>query len=348
MEIKLSTGRLIGDGHPAYIIAEIGINHNGSISIAKRLIEIAAFYEIDAVKFQKRTIDDLYTKSFLDQPYVNMFSFGETYGEHKKNLEFSDEQLLELKEFAGKKHIDFLVSGFDYASFDFINNVIDVPIHKIPSPYVTHYPLLKKVAEYGKPLILSTGMHSMQEVSESVNYIRQFNNQLIVLQCTSSYPIENEQANLRVIPTYRKELGTLAGYSSHDKGIVLPVAAVAMGACVVEKHFTFDRTAKGPDHAASVQSRGLELMHNYIRIIESGAGDGIKILYPEEEKMRIKYGISMVSKTNIPEGALLTPDHFTFKIPGGGISPKYAEKHLGKKVKHDILNDEIIYEKDLE
>lgn len=348
MKIKLSTGRLIGDDCPAYIIAEIGINHNGSIAIAKKLIDAAAFYEIDAVKFQKRTINELWTKSFLDQPYTHIFSFGETYGEHKRNLEFSEDQFLELKAYAASRNIDFLVSGFDYTGLDFINNVLDVPIHKIPSPYVTHYPFLKKVAEYGKPIILSTGMHTMQEVIEGVNYIKQFNDQLIVLQCTSTYPIENEQADLKVMQTYRKELDTLVGYSSHDKGIILPVAAVVLGACVIEKHFTFDRTAKGPDHAASVQSRGLELIHSYVRIIESGIGDGLKKLYPEEEKMRIKYGISVVSKEYMPKGTILTPEKITFKIPGGGISPKYFEKYIGKSVTRDIPEDEIIFEQDVE
>jgi len=348
MEIKLSTGRLIGDGHPAYIIAEIGINHNGSLAIAKKLIDTASFYEIDAVKFQLRTIDELYTKSHLAQSYDHVFSYGENYGEHKKNLEFSHEQLIDLKAHAASKKIDFLVSGFDYTGFDFINDILDVSIHKIPSPYVNHFPLLKKVAEYGKPMMLSTGMHSMQEVNEAVDYIKKFNNQLIVLQCTSGYPIENEKANLSVIKTYRQKLNTLVGYSSHDKGIILPVAAVVMGACVVEKHFTFDRTAKGPDHAASVQSRGLELIQNYIRIIEAGLGDGIKQLYTEEEKMRIKYGISAVSKIDILKGTEFTPDIVTFKIPGGGISPKDIEKKFGKLVKRNIKKDEIIYENDLE
>lgn len=347
MEIKLKNGRIIGDGHPAYIIAEVGINHNGSISIAKRLIDVAAFYEIDAIKFQKRTINELFTKAHLDQPYVNLNSYGETYGAHKRNLEFSEEQFLELKKHAESKNIDFLVSGFDFSSFEFIEKVLDVSMHKIPSPYVTHYPLLKKVISYGKPIVLSTGMHSMEEVRESVKFITQYTDQIILLQCTSTYPIENNQANLRVMQSYREEFNTLVGYSSHDKGIILPVAAVALGACMVEKHFTFDRTAKGPDHAASVQSRGLELIQNYIRIIEDGMGNGIKCLLPEEENARIKYGISVVAKNKIAKGEILKRSHVTFKIPGGGISPKDIESFYGKKVKHDILKDSIIYEKDL-
>lgn len=347
MEIKLQTGRIIGDGHPAYIIAEVGINHNGSFAIAQKLIDIAAFYEIDAIKFQKRTLRDLFTQEHLSQPYNNGHSFGATYGEHKQYLEFSNEQFIQLKQYAQQKKIDFLVSGFDFSGFDFINNILNVPIHKIPSPYVNHYPLLKHVAQYGKPMVLSTGMHSLDEVSDAVKFIKSINDKLVVLQCTSKYPIENSQANLNVMKTYRENFDTLTGYSSHDKGIILPVAAVAMGACVVEKHFTFDRTAKGADHSASVENRGLELIRNYIRTIEAGIGDGKKVIYPEEESMRIKYGISVVAKSDIRRGTILSYDHINYKIPGGGIKPKDIEKYIGKQVKRDIKPDEILYEVDL-
>jgi len=346
MEIKLQTGRYIGDGHPAYIIAEVGINHNGSLSIAKTLIDLAANHKIDAIKFQKRTIPELFTKTHLAQSYNTNNSFGKTYGEHKQNLEFSDDEFLELKEYALARNIDFLVSGFDFTGFDFINDRLNVPLHKIPSPYVNHYPLLKKIASYGKPIILSTGMHSMQEVTDSVSLLKQFTDQIVVLQCTSAYPIDNEQANLRVIQTYREQLKTLSGYSSHDKGIVLPVAAVVMGACVIEKHFTFDRTAKGPDHAASAEIRGLELIHNYIRGYEQGIGNGIKTVLPVEENMRIKYGISVVAKHYIPMGTVLDHQQITFKIPGGGIIPKDLERFIGKRVNRNIPEDDLIYESD--
>lgn len=342
MEITLKNGRKIGAGHPAYIIAEVGINHNGNFEIAKKLIDKVAILELDAIKFQKRTINELYTQEFLDSDYTNHNSFGKTYGEHKHNLEFSDEQFFELKAHAEKREVELLVSGFDAKSFDFINNELNVPLHKIPSPYINHFPILEKVAKYNKPILISTGMHNMKEVTEAVNFIKKYNEQIVILQCTSTYPIENHQANLRVIQTYHKEFNTLVGYSSHDKGIILSVAAVALGACVIEKHFTFDRTAKGPDHAASAETRGLELIHNYIRAIEEGFGDGQKIVYDEEKKMRIKYGFSIVSRIDIQEGTRIGKDMITYKIPGNGIPPKEEFKILGKIAKNDIKKDEII------
>ena len=160
IQIKLNNGKIIGDNSPVYTIAEIGINHNGSFDLAKEMIEVAAKTGVDAVKLQKRTIDEMYTKDFLDQPYNKHYSFGKTYGDHKRFLEFSNEQFIELKHFANNHKVDFIVSGFDFTSFDFIEKKLDVPIHKIASPFVTHYPLLKKVASYGRPIILSTGLHS--------------------------------------------------------------------------------------------------------------------------------------------------------------------------------------------
>lgn len=347
MHITLKNGRKIGDGHPTYIIAEVGINHNGDINIAKKLIDKASYLEIDAIKFQKRTLDELYQKKFLDEVYSKHYSFGLTYGDHKRFLEFSDDQLIELQNHAKNRGIDFLLSGFDFPAFDFANNVIDVPVHKIPSPYITHFPILEHVAKYGKPMILSTGMHSYEEVEEAVKFIQQFNNQLVVLQCTSLYPCENEQVNLNVIKTFRENLDVLSGFSSHDKGIILTVASVALGACVVEKHFTFDRTAKGPDHAASVETRGLELIHNYIRAVEAGMGDGKKILLDQESSQRIKYGFSIFAKTDLSAGTIIDETMIAYKIPGIGISPKFKDKVVGKTLSKDKLKDEIIDLEDL-
>ena len=257
MNIKLTHKRNVGDNYPAYILAEIGINHNGDINIAKELINRAAWIGIDGVKFQKRTIDEMYIKSFLDEPYNKDNSFGKTYGEHKKFLEFSNEQLFELKKYTEEKGLDFIVSGFDFSGFDFINNELNTPFHKLASPLVTHLPLLVHVAKYNKPMILSTGMHTFDEVKKAVETILPINKKLILLQCTTSYPTNNEDVNLSVIRRYIKEFNVLAGYSSHDKGVVIPAASVLYGSCFIEKHFTLDRTMKGPDHVCSVEPREL-------------------------------------------------------------------------------------------
>lgn len=348
MKIQISKERFIGDGYPCYIITEVGINHNGSVEIAKQMIDEIVKTGADAVKFQKRTIDEMYTKEFLDKPYQKYYAFGSTYGEHKRKLEFSDEQLMELKEYASKYKIDFLVSGFDFTSFDFIENKINVPIHKIASPFVTNYPLLKKVAQYGKPIILSTGLHNFDEVAKAVTFIKKFNENIILFQATTLYPCPDELVNLNVMKTFRENLNVLVGYSSHDKGIILPVAAVAIGACAIEKHYTLDRTMKGPDHSSSVESRGMELIVKYTRSVERGLGSFNKIIPEEEKEQRIKYGVSVVSKANIKAGTLLTEEMLTIKTPGGGISPANFYNLIGKKVNRDITKDQILYDNFIE
>lgn len=347
MYVELPNGRKIGDHLPCYIIAEAGINHNGSFEIAKKLIDGAVSKGADAIKFQKRNIEDMYLKKYLETPYENNHSFGKTYGEHKEWLEFSDEQFFELKKYALSKGIEFLVSGFDLNGFNFIEYELDVPLHKIPSPYINHYPLLEQVAKYGKPIVLSTGMHDLQEIKDAVNFIRQYNNQIVIMQCVTKYPCEDEEVNLNVLKTFRDELSTLVGYSSHDRGVILSVASVALGACMIEKHFTLDRTMRGPDHAASVEPRGLELIHNYIRVVEKGLGNGIKTILQDEIKQKLKYGISIVAKNKISKDTILTEDLLQFKVPGGGILPKNIKNVIGKRVKKDLEEDTIIYETDI-
>lgn len=346
--IKSLTGeRKIGDGYYPYVIAEAGINHNGDISIAKRLIYEAHRNGADAIKFQKRTIDEMFTHKHLEMPYNKSYSFGKTYGEHKKALEFSDSQYIELLEYAKELGIDFLCSGFDSSSFEFIERKLNVPIHKIASPFVDDYPLLKQIASYGKPMILSTGMHTMEEIERSVRYLKQFNDKIVVLQATTLYPCPNEYVDLNVLPVFRKKLETLVGYSSHDKGIVLPAVSVALGACIIEKHFTLDRTMIGPDHVASVEPRGLELICKYSRVAFEGLGSSEKRIHPSEEAAREKYGVSIVSKKSIHKGQMITRDDIMVKCPGGGISPERFEEVIGKVAAKDIECDCTIYQDDI-
>jgi sialic acid synthase SpsE len=348
MEIVLKNGRVIGDGHPAYIMAEIGINHNGSIKIAKELIDKASIIGIDAVKFQKRTIEEMYRSDFLKMPYVKDNSFGNTYGEHKHFLEFSDDQLYELQEYTRSRKLDFIISGFDFSGFNFINNELDVPFHKIASPLVTHIPLLIHVAKFGKPMILSTGMHDFAEVSVAVNEIKKYNKELIVLQCTTSYPTNDEDVNLAVIRRFRTEFGVLVGYSSHDRGVVIPAASVAFGSCFIEKHFTLDRTMKGPDHVASVEPRGLELILGYTRSIEAAIGNDKKKLNKIEYQAKEKFGYSCVAKTPILKGEVISIDKIAFKQPGTGLKPSEINLILNKTSKSTIDFDQEITENDIE
>ena len=345
--LKIRENRWIGENEPPFIIAEAGINHNGSFEIAKKLIFEASRAGVDAIKFQKRTVDEMYTKDFLDQPYLKPYAFGKTYGEHKKYLEFSDEEYFNLQNYAQSLNLEFLVSGFDFSSFDFIEHQLNVPIHKIASPFITHFPLLKKVALFNKPMILSTGMHTLDEVKAAVEYIKPMNNQIIVCQATTLYPCPNNEVNLNVLTTYKKELGALVGYSSHDNGVVIPAVAIALGACVIEKHFTLDRTMTGPDHVASVEPRGLELICKYTKVAFESLGSDEKYINESEESHRLKYGVSVVSSGKIKKGEMINSNNITVKCPGGGISPAYYESLFGKKATKDINEDSIIYENDI-
>ena len=331
-----------------YVIAEIGINHNGSIELCKKMIDAAAHAGVDAVKMQKRTIEEMYTKDALDVPYDKPYAFGRTYGEHKHALEFTDEQYIELQKYTHDRGLEFLVSGFDSTGFEFIDKVLNCPVHKVASPFITDYPLLKQVAEYGKPIFLSTGMHTMEEIEESVKFIKQINDKLMVFHAVTMYPVPNEKVNLNVLTTFKNRLGTLVGYSSHDNGVVIPAAAVALGACVIEKHFTLDRAMIGPDHAASVEPRGMELIKKYTSAVHQPLGKPEREIDDQETAARIKYGVSVTSRRAIPAGKVIEEADIMVKCPGGGISPVMYWDLVGKRASKFIDVDKTIYDGDIE
>lgn len=345
--IQVGPNRWIGETEEPYVIAEIGINHNGDFELCKKMIMRAAAVGVDAVKMQKRTIEEMYTKDALDVPYNKPYAFGKTYGEHKHALEFTDKQYFELQEYAHNLGVEFLVSGFDSTGFEFIDKKLNVPVHKVASPFITDYPLLKQVAEYGKPIFLSTGMHTMKEIEESVKFIKQFNDKIMVFHAVTMYPVPNNKVNLNVLTTFKERLGTLVGYSSHDNGVAIPAAAVALGACVIEKHFTLDRTMIGPDHAASVEPRGMEIIKNYTRAVWQSLGGFNREINESETSARIKYGVSVTSRKAIPAGKIIEEDDITVKCPGGGISPVKYWELFGKKTTKDIAADKTIYEGDI-
>lgn len=302
-----------------YLIAEIGINHNGSINIAKELIKQAALNGADAVKFQKRNIENTFTKEHLQQPYNKPYSFGKTYGEHKAALEFSDSQLEELYNYTKEFNIDFLCSGFDITAFDFINNYVN--IHKIPSPFVNHHELLKHVANYGKPVILSTGMHTLEEIEQAVNVVKPINDDLILLHCVTAYPVLDKEVSLAFIQTLKDKFNTLVGYSSHDEGIIIPACSVLYGASVIEKHFTLDKDMAGPDHKASITPSELQELRINLDRIQDSIGGSNKILTTPELEAKNKYGVSWTTSRFINKGEAFTQDNTCIKCPGTGISP---------------------------
>jgi len=269
-EIKIG-GKLVGDGYPCYLIGEIGINHNGNIDIAKNLITVAKNAGWNAVKFQKRTIDIVYTAEELAKPREN--PFGATNGDLKRGLEFGFEQYQKIDEFCREMEIPWLASPWDEPSVDFLEK-FPVPFYKIASASLTDDSLLRYVRGTGKPILLSTGMSTYPEVDHAVDVLGKEN--LILIHTCSCYPSNYSELNLRVIPELRKRYGVLVGYSGHETGIPTSVAAVALGACVVERHITLDRSMWGSDQSASLEPSGITRLARDVRLIETSMGDGVK------------------------------------------------------------------------
>lgn len=339
--------RYVGGDNPTLVIAEAGINHQGEIKYAKQLIDIASFAGADAVKFQKRTVDRILTKEGLEMPYENPNSFGKTYGEHKRALELSAETYRELKIYAEEKELIFLASVWDEESADFIDD-ISTAAFKLPSADLTNLPLLEHVAKKGKPVILSAGMADLEEVRLGFNTVAKFNNEIALLQCTSTYPVKFEEINLNVMKTFENEFDCVVGYSGHERGIAIAPVAVALGAKIVERHFTTDRTMKGGDHAASLEVQGLQRMIRDIRHVEVAMGDGQKRMYESEIKVREKLAKSIVTATSLEQGTILTRDMLTTKGPGTGIPPSRLAEAIGKKIKCDLGGDVVIREEHIE
>ena len=277
--------KIIGDGYPCFIIEEIGINHNGSVSLAKKMIDIAVTTGCDAVKFQKRTVDVVYTKEELAKERKSVF--GNTNGDLKRGLEFGEDEYREIDEYCKRKGIIWFASCWDEGSVDFMEK-FDVPCYKIASASLTDDNLLKYTKSKGKPLLLSTGMSTLEEIRHAVSILGEDN--LVIFHCTSTYPSNTEEMNLRVIESFKKEFKCPIGYSGHERGVTPSVLAVALGAAAVERHITVDRTNWGSDQAASLEMAGLYHMVRDIRQVPTLLGDGVKVVYPREvpiiEKLR--------------------------------------------------------------
>ena len=269
--------KVVGDGQPCYVIAEIGINHNGNLDIAKRLISVAVAAGCDAVKFQKRTIDVVYSAEELARPRES--PFGTTNGDLKEALEFDGDDFEEIDRYCKAVNIPWFVSAWDEASVDVIAT-FDVPCFKIASASLTDDNLLRHTRAKGKPIILSTGMSTYQEIDHAIDVLGK--DDLVVMHSCSTYPAQYDELNLRAIPTMRERYGVPIGYSGHETGIASSVAAAVLGACSVERHITLDRSMWGSDQAASLEPNGITRLIRDIRLVEQSMGDGVKRVYERE------------------------------------------------------------------
>ena len=327
------------------IIAEAGVNHNGSIELARQLVDAAVAAGVDYVKFQTFKAEKIASRNATKASYQQKTTnANESQLAMLKKLELSKEDHLSLIEYCSKKNIQFLSTPFDLESIDLLRE-LGIRLGKIPSGEITNLPYLRKMAKTFPQLILSTGMATMKEIEEALNVLLNTGankNSIVILHCNTEYPTPFEDVNLLAMPSIGKKFGVSFGYSDHTKGIEVPIAAVALGAVVIEKHFTLDRNMEGPDHKASLEPQELIEMVNSIRNIEKAVGSSVKEPSPSELKNITIARKSIVAATNINKGEIFTEGNLTVKRPGSGISPMQWDAVLGKKASRDFEADELI------
>lgn len=328
------------------IIAEAGVNHNGSIDIAKKLVDKAAEAGVDYIKFQTFKAENLVTKTAKQAEYQkrNIGKGEEGQLAMLKRLELTHENHEILIDYCQQKGVKFFSTAFDFDSMDYLHE-LNMGIWKIPSGEITNFPYLRKIASYNEPTILSTGMSDLADVRNAVNTLYRFGlakENLILLHCNTEYPTPYEDVNLKAMDTLRSEFGLEVGYSDHTKGIEVPIAAVAMGATVIEKHFTLDKKMEGPDHKASLEPDELTAMVTSIRNIEQAIGISDKQVSNSERKNITIARKSIVAACDIKKGDVLTEENLTVKRPGDGVNPMLWEKVIGTVAIRDFKEDEII------
>ncbi len=334
--------KYVGEGQPTFVIAEIGINHNGDMDIAKRLIDEAKRSGVDAVKFQKRTTTEILTKEGLDRPYDSPNAFAPTYGAHRDKLEFSEEQYRELKKYAEDRGVLFFASVWDNKSGDFLER-LNIDAYKIPSADTINIQLLEYVAKKGKPVLLSTGMNTEEEIDHAVKTVLKHNQKVIVFHCLSLYPSPEEMINMNYMNVLKKKYKPLPiGYSGHEIDLLPTLVAVSQGAHIVERHFTLDKKMKGGDHKASLEPSEMKVLVDSIRRIENILGVPERVMYEELKPLREKLAKSVATKTKIPAGTVITKNMLCIKGPGKGIEPYKIDDVVGCVALIDLDEDIII------
>jgi sialic acid synthase len=339
----------VHDGSDCYVIAEIGHNHQGDVEKAKQLMRSAHEWGVNAVKFQKRANRTLYTRAYYDQPYDNEFSFGRTYGEHREALELDADEYSELQRYAREIGITFFATAFDFESADILAE-LDVPAFKFASGDLKNTPLQRHVAAFGKPMFLSTGGGTMEDVERAVDTILPINDQLCVLQCTAAYPADVDDLNLNVIPALRQRFPELViGLSDHQNGIAMAVVAYMLGARVIEKHFTLNHAWKGSDHAFSLMPEGMRRLVRDLHRVPDAVGNGVKRPLASEERPLEKMGKKLVAARSLGVGQVLAPGDLVAKSPAdGGLRPYELDDLIGRKLVRPLAEDEAIGADDVE
>ncbi|WP_053225805.1 N-acetylneuraminate synthase family protein [Solirubrobacter soli] len=329
----------ISDTSDCYVIAEIGHNHGGSLDSAHELFAEAKAAGAHAVKLQKRDNRSLYTREGYNKPYENENSYGATYGEHREYLEFGKAEYEDLIAHSKEIGVTFFSTAFDIPSADFLAE-LDMPLYKIASADLINTPLLKHVAKIGKPMILSTGGATLEDVKRGYSTVAEINPEVALLQCTAGYPAAWEELDLRVISTYRDLFpDAVVGLSSHDNGIAMAVAAYVLGGRIVEKHFTLNRALKGTDHRFSLEPQGLRKLVRDLKRTRVALGDGNKSMYPSETEPIIKMAKKLVAARPLPAGHTLTEADIAFKSPGDGLPPYELDRVLGRTLTHPVMED---------
>ncbi|MFZ1060129.1 MAG: pseudaminic acid synthase [Candidatus Rokuibacteriota bacterium] len=342
MQRLLIGERWIGDGEPCFIVAEAGANHNRDLGMAKELIAVAAEAGVDAVKFQTYSAETLYSKKTPKFTYLEGLTDKSTW-ELMKEIELPREWQAELAEEATKRGILFMSTPFDHRAVDELD-ALGVPVFKVASFEIVDLPLVRHAASKGKPMIISTGLADYEDIQDALAACREAgNDQVVLLQCASLYPAPPERINLRAMETMRRAFGTLVGLSDHTLGIHVAVAGAALGAAVIEKHYTLSRSLKGPDHPFAIEPGELRELVRQVREVEAALGDGRKLgPAPEEAEMHQKARRSLVAARAIPKGARIERDMLTIKRPGFGIKPKYLDLVVGRVAKVAIEEDTVL------
>lgn len=336
-----------------YIIGELGSNHQGDVKKAMQMMSTLKATGFNAAKLQKRTNKEMYTRELLSRGYEGYNSYGATYGEHREALEFGKAEFEELISWGKEINLPVFATPFDFSAANFLAS-LDMPAFKMASGDICNTPLLKHVAAFGKPMFVSTGGSTMDDIKRAYDAIMPINEQLCIMHCTASYPCppvggSYEVFNMRSISVLRSAFYEIPiGFSDHQNGISLGPVGVALGATVFEKHVTFDRAAKGTDHPFSLEPVG---QRKYVRDIQrtyEAIGDGKKRMYECEKAPLLKMAKSIVAKRDVLSGTVLTMDDIAFKCPAGGLEPFHAYDMLGQKTKNHLVRDQMIEWKDLE